>query len=204
MRPAPYCAYDEPDQLRAGIEENLVTLGLERLAAVNLRIMDGSRPGRRFDAQLAALIQARREGLIDGIGLSNITTEHLRRAVDQSRDRLRAEPVQSRRSTLARPPSRMRLARHRLRAVLPPGLAPRRPERHPHESRRRRPRRAAGGDSGANRTRLAARPLAQRPAHPRHPDPPASHREHPIRQRSESTTPPEPNWRSNFPPFGRS
>ena len=77
-------SYDEPDQLRAGIEENLLTLGLERLAAVNLRVMDGSRPGRRFDAQLAALIEARREGLIDGIGLSNISTEHLRRAVEQT------------------------------------------------------------------------------------------------------------------------
>src|ERR1700761_9117505 len=45
-------AYDEPDQLRAGIEENLVTLGVDRLAAVNLRLMDGSAPGSRFDAQL--------------------------------------------------------------------------------------------------------------------------------------------------------
>jgi aryl-alcohol dehydrogenase-like predicted oxidoreductase len=77
-------AYDEPDQLRAGIEENLVTLSLDRLAAVNLRLMDGSRPGRRFDAQLAALIQARDDGLIDGIGLSNISTEHLLHAVDQT------------------------------------------------------------------------------------------------------------------------
>ena len=34
--------YDEPDQLRAGIEENLTTLGVDRLAAVNLRLMDGS------------------------------------------------------------------------------------------------------------------------------------------------------------------
>jgi pyridoxine 4-dehydrogenase len=77
-------AYDEPDQLRAGIEENLVTLGLERLAAVNLRAMDASRPGKRFDAQLAALIGARDDGLIDGIGLSNITSEHLLRAVDHT------------------------------------------------------------------------------------------------------------------------
>jgi pyridoxine 4-dehydrogenase len=76
--------YDEPDQLRAGIEENLVTLRLERLAAVNLRIMDGSRPGKRFDAQLATLIEARNEGLIDGIGLSNISKEHLRIAVGQT------------------------------------------------------------------------------------------------------------------------
>lgn len=77
-------AYDEPDQLRAGIEENLSTLGLERLAAVNLRVMDGSTPGMRFDAQLTALIAARDDGLIDGIGLSNISTEHLRRAVTQT------------------------------------------------------------------------------------------------------------------------
>jgi pyridoxine 4-dehydrogenase len=76
--------YDEPDQLRTGIEENLLTLGVDRLAAVNLRLMDGSRPGHRFDAQLAALVKARDEGLIDGIGLSNISTEHLRRAVDQT------------------------------------------------------------------------------------------------------------------------
>ena len=77
-------AYDEPDQLRAGVEENLSALGLDRLAAVNLRIMDGSRPGKRFDRQLAALIEARDQGLIDGIGLSNISMEHLRRAVDQT------------------------------------------------------------------------------------------------------------------------
>ena len=77
-------AYDEPDELRAGLEENLVTLGLDRLAAVNLRLMDGSEPSDRFDAQLAALIQARDEGLIDGIGLSNISRDHLHRAVSQT------------------------------------------------------------------------------------------------------------------------
>jgi aryl-alcohol dehydrogenase-like predicted oxidoreductase len=76
--------YDEPDQLRAGIEENLTTLGAERLAAVNLRLMDGSSPGARFDTQLAALISARDEGLVDGIGLSNISKDHLVRAVGQT------------------------------------------------------------------------------------------------------------------------
>src|SRR5690349_9753854 len=50
-------AYDEPDQLRAGIEDNLATLGTDRLAAVNLRLMDGAVPGPRFDAQLAAMIR---------------------------------------------------------------------------------------------------------------------------------------------------
>jgi pyridoxine 4-dehydrogenase len=76
--------FDEPSQLRRGIEDNLTTLGISRLAAVNLRLMDQSAPGRRFDAQLAALIQAREEGLIDGIGLSNISVSHLLRAVDQT------------------------------------------------------------------------------------------------------------------------
>lgn len=77
-------AYDEPDQLRAGIEENLATLGVDRLAAVNLRVMDGSPPGPRFDAQLAALVAAREEGLIDGIGLSNISKDHLVKAMAQT------------------------------------------------------------------------------------------------------------------------
>jgi pyridoxine 4-dehydrogenase len=76
--------FDDPDQLRRGIEDNLATLGIGRLAAVNLRMMDQSTPGRRFDAQLTALIQAREEGLIDGIGLSNISVDHLLRAVGQT------------------------------------------------------------------------------------------------------------------------
>jgi len=77
--------FDEPDELRLGIEENLATLGADRLAAVNLRVMDPSQPpGKRFDAQLAALIQARDEGLIDGVGISNVSMRHLLRAVDQT------------------------------------------------------------------------------------------------------------------------
>jgi pyridoxine 4-dehydrogenase len=72
-------------QLRQGIEDNLTTLGAERLAAVNLRVMDPSEPpGRKFDAQLAGLVQAREEGLIDGVGLSNISRQHLLRAADQT------------------------------------------------------------------------------------------------------------------------
>ena len=69
--------YDEPDQLRAGIEDNLATLSVDRLAAVNLRLMDGAEHGARFRAQVAALVRARDEGLIDGVGLSNISRAHL-------------------------------------------------------------------------------------------------------------------------------
>jgi aryl-alcohol dehydrogenase-like predicted oxidoreductase len=77
--------FDEPHQLRQGIEDNLATLSADRLAAVNLRMMDPTEtPGRRFDAQLAALVQARDEGLVDGIGISNISRRHLLRAVAQT------------------------------------------------------------------------------------------------------------------------
>jgi pyridoxine 4-dehydrogenase len=73
--------YDRPDELRRGIEDNLRTLGVDRLAAVNLRMMDASAPDDRFDAQVAAMIRARDEGLIDGIGLSSISHAHLQRAL---------------------------------------------------------------------------------------------------------------------------
>jgi pyridoxine 4-dehydrogenase len=76
--------YDRPDQLRLGIEENLVTLGVDRLAAVYLRLIDESISDERFDSQLTALIRAREEGLIDGIGLSNISKHHLVRAANQT------------------------------------------------------------------------------------------------------------------------
>ena len=77
--------FDEPDELRQGIEDNLATLGAGRLAAVNLRVTDPSEtPGRRFDAQLTALAAAREEGLIDGIGLSNVSRRQLLRAVAQT------------------------------------------------------------------------------------------------------------------------
>jgi pyridoxine 4-dehydrogenase len=72
-------------ELRQGIEDNLRTLGTARLAAVNLRLTDPSQPpGARFDAQLAALVQARDEGLIDGVGLSNVSQVQLLRAVAQT------------------------------------------------------------------------------------------------------------------------
>ena len=72
-------------ELREGIEGNLVTLAAGRLAAVNLRMMDPSEPpGQGFDAQLAALARAREEGLIDGVGLSNISRRHLLRATAQT------------------------------------------------------------------------------------------------------------------------
>ncbi|WP_422744134.1 oxidoreductase [Mycobacterium sp. WMMD1722] len=80
----------EPDDLRADIEQNLRTLGVDRLAAVNLRIHSGDPsavgPVNRelYDRQLTAMIAARDEGLIDGIGLSSISVEHLQIALDRT------------------------------------------------------------------------------------------------------------------------
>jgi pyridoxine 4-dehydrogenase len=82
----------EPDELRASLEENLRSLGTDRLAAVNLRVhgpgADPNQPGEvdrgLFDRQLSAMIQARDEGLIAGIGLSSIVPEHLQIALDRT------------------------------------------------------------------------------------------------------------------------
>ena len=68
---------DSPAQLMQGIEDNLRSLAVDHLAAVNLRLMDDAGPGQRFDDQLTAMVKARDNGLIGGIGLSNITREHL-------------------------------------------------------------------------------------------------------------------------------
>jgi pyridoxine 4-dehydrogenase len=88
-----WLAAHEPDALRDDIETNLRSLEVDQLAAVNLRVMDPesedpSQPARLnrdlFDRQLTAMIQARDEGLIAGIGLSNVTLEHLLHALDRT------------------------------------------------------------------------------------------------------------------------
>jgi pyridoxine 4-dehydrogenase len=73
--------YDQPDELRRGIEDNLRTLQVDRIAAVKLRLMESAPPDAQFDAQLAAMVSARDEGLMTGIGLSNISLAHLERAL---------------------------------------------------------------------------------------------------------------------------
>jgi aryl-alcohol dehydrogenase-like predicted oxidoreductase len=73
--------YDQPAQLRQGIEDNLRSLAVGHLAAVNLRLMDDAEPDQRFDDQLAAMVKARDNGLIGGVGLSNVTRDHLLHAL---------------------------------------------------------------------------------------------------------------------------
>jgi aryl-alcohol dehydrogenase-like predicted oxidoreductase len=77
-----------PEQLRAGVEDNLRSLGVDRLAVVNLRRLDTG-PGLRpdgdqvvdLDDQLAVMTALRDEGKIGAIGLSSVTLDGLRRAL---------------------------------------------------------------------------------------------------------------------------
>ncbi len=73
--------YDEPAQLRHGIEDNLLSLGVEQLSVVNLRLVHAGEPDAMFDDQLAAMVAARDDGLVAAIGLSNVSLDQLRHAV---------------------------------------------------------------------------------------------------------------------------
>jgi aryl-alcohol dehydrogenase-like predicted oxidoreductase len=73
-------AAGESRLLRAGIADNLRSLRAGQLAAVNLRLSGDGRVDARFDDQLAALVAACDEGLIAGVGLSNVSLAQLRHA----------------------------------------------------------------------------------------------------------------------------
>jgi aryl-alcohol dehydrogenase-like predicted oxidoreductase len=73
--------FDDPDQPREGIEDNLRSLRVDQLAAVNLRLPGDGRVDARFDEQLAAMVTARDDGLIGGVGLSNVSLDQLRHAL---------------------------------------------------------------------------------------------------------------------------
>jgi pyridoxine 4-dehydrogenase len=75
---------NEPADLRRDIEANLSALGVDRLAAVNLRLFESDGPDQLFDDQLSVMIDARDEGLIGGIGLSSINREHLLHALERT------------------------------------------------------------------------------------------------------------------------
>lgn len=83
-------AAQQPDELRADIEVNLRELGVDQLAAVNLRVHSGDPSAVAevdrdlFDRQLTAMIAARDAGLIGGIGLSSVSVEHLQIALDRT------------------------------------------------------------------------------------------------------------------------
>lgn len=86
--PHPLRPAQRPEQLRAGVEDNLRALGVERVPVVNLRRLDAG-PGLRaegdqvvdLDDQLAVMTALRDEGKIGAIGLSSVTLDVLRRAL---------------------------------------------------------------------------------------------------------------------------
>ncbi|MFJ8938499.1 aldo/keto reductase [Streptomyces sp. NPDC102365] len=86
LRPA-----QQPQELRASVEDNLKSLSLDRIPLVNLRRLDAG-PGLRaegdqvvdIDDQLAVMVAMREEGKIGAIGLSSVTLEGLRRAIPAS------------------------------------------------------------------------------------------------------------------------
>jgi len=71
-----------PEELRSGVMENLETLGLDQIPVVNLRRHPES--DVPFDEQVGEMIALRDEGLIGGIGLSNIDHGQYRQARDRT------------------------------------------------------------------------------------------------------------------------
>ncbi len=86
--PVPLRPAQRPEQLRASVEDNLRSLGVDQIPVVNLRRMD-TRPGLLaegdqivdLDDQLAVMTALRDEGKIGAIGLSAVSLDVLRQAL---------------------------------------------------------------------------------------------------------------------------
>ena len=78
-----------PADLRAGVEDNLRSLGIEQLGAVNLRRMpddhlpEGVAPVP-FEDQLAEMVALRDEGKIAGIGVSTVSLAQVELAIESA------------------------------------------------------------------------------------------------------------------------
>ncbi len=64
-----------PDEVRQAVHDNLTRLGVERLGAVNLRVMDGHEG--TIVPQWEVLAELQQQGLVGELGLSTVTAEHL-------------------------------------------------------------------------------------------------------------------------------
>jgi aryl-alcohol dehydrogenase-like predicted oxidoreductase len=77
-----------PEQLRAAVEDNLRSLAVERLGAVNLRLLDHpvDDPAQRvpLEDQLAEMVALREEGKIAGVGISTATRAQVEQAIAQA------------------------------------------------------------------------------------------------------------------------
>ena len=75
-----------PDQLRSAVEDNLRSLGIDQLGAVNLRLMDHPAADAdqrvRLEDQLAEMVALREEGKIAGVGISTASLAQVRQAIE--------------------------------------------------------------------------------------------------------------------------
>jgi aryl-alcohol dehydrogenase-like predicted oxidoreductase len=71
-----------PAELRAGVEDNLRSLRVERMDLVNLRLMTAETAGDLLAEQLGTLEDMRGEGKLDLIGISEAGVDPVRRALD--------------------------------------------------------------------------------------------------------------------------
>jgi aryl-alcohol dehydrogenase-like predicted oxidoreductase len=77
----------QPHELRRGVEDNLRSLGVDRIGAVNLRLMSGHDdlpPDQQvaYEDQLGEMAALRAEGKIDGIGVSTASLAEVEQAID--------------------------------------------------------------------------------------------------------------------------
>ena len=70
-----------PVELRAGVEDNSRGLGCGT-GCRNLRILGAAEPDQQFDDQVGAMVELRAEGLIGGVGVSNVSLAQLQRATE--------------------------------------------------------------------------------------------------------------------------
>jgi aryl-alcohol dehydrogenase-like predicted oxidoreductase len=71
-----------PAELRAGVEDNLRSLQVERMDLVNLRLMDHDASADLLAEQLGTLEDLRREGKLDLIGISEAGVDAVRNALE--------------------------------------------------------------------------------------------------------------------------
>ena len=73
---------NSPRELREGVEANLRSLEVEQVGIVNLRVGTAGEPDALFEEQVGAMARMRDEGLIDGVGVSNVSLSQLNRATE--------------------------------------------------------------------------------------------------------------------------
>ena len=74
--------WNEPDDLAAGLRDNLRNLGVEAIYAANLRVMGSVHAPAEgsIASQFEALAELRREGLVRHLGVSNVTRSQVEEA----------------------------------------------------------------------------------------------------------------------------